>query len=219
MGFINQKVYNYAINYRESVFWDTVCHCDKFSMLHPETLVLLSYFSRESTGHILEIGSFFGGSTVALASAISDTTKKVLTIEKGGAYLAHPYYPSSDIIRDLRLNINKFHLNKNVTIFQGSSDDPKVIQEVKRKLDGGNVGLLFIDADGDVGRDIKTFYENLQKDCIIVLDDYYSEGAKEKESIVNSWVENAKKSGFVEEICVVKWGTWFGKINKTAGLS
>jgi predicted O-methyltransferase YrrM len=77
------------------------------------------------------------------------------------------------------------------------------------------IDLLFIDADGDVGRDIERYWNLLNNNCILILDDYYTSEAPEKQTLVQKWVNNAKMRGTVCEYCIVKWGTWIGKLDKT----
>lgn len=207
-------VRNYAKEYIEHPEWDVVSKCDKFSMLHPETLTLLWYFSRNTKGWVLEIGPYVGGSTVAAASARVSDGRKIVSIEIGGSYPDHPHVPSEDIVRDLRKNIAKHGVGDNVILLNGPSYNENIVAEVNRLVGEEEVGLLFIDADGDVGRDIKTYEHLLSDGCIIILDDYVSEEAYIKVLPVRKWVTEAVKAGEVTELAVVKWGTWIGRYNK-----
>lgn len=55
----------------------------KISMLHRDTLRMMNFWSQSSKENLLEIGSYIGGGTIALAMG---TKKKVISIEVGGAY-------------------------------------------------------------------------------------------------------------------------------------
>ena len=184
-------------------------------MLHQETLTLLHYFSSKTKNFILEIGPYIGGSTLALASPRNEHEQMVLTIEPGGSYLNHPHLPSKNILSDLRQNILKYKQEKKVAIFQGYSYEENIISKIKKVVGPKTIDLLFIDADGDVGRDVSAFWDKLSNECILVLDDYFTSHSPEKQTLVQRWVNNEKINGKISELCVVKWGTWFGKINKT----
>ena len=207
-------VRDYAKNHIEHNEWNVVSRCDKFSMLHPETLTLLWYFSRNTKGWALEIGPYVGGSTVAAASARINDGRKIISIEVGGAYPEHPHVPSKDIISDLKGNIAKHGVASNVVLLNGPSYNESIIAEVNRLVGEEKIDLLFIDADGDVGRDIKIFEHLLSDGCIMILDDYASEEAYIKVLPVRKWITEAVEEGVVTELAVVKWGTWIGRHNK-----
>src|SRR5947209_9149918 len=84
-------VERYAKNWKAHSLCDFIIRCKTFSMLHQETLLLLNFLSRRAKGAILEIGSYTGAATVALAQGVKDRGKgnALVTIEAGGAY-AHP---------------------------------------------------------------------------------------------------------------------------------
>src|SRR5215471_3383892 len=60
------------------------------SMLHMDVLLLIYHFARFSTGNVLEIGPYLGGSTIAAAFGAreSELQKKIVTVEAGG-HLKH----------------------------------------------------------------------------------------------------------------------------------
>lgn len=184
-------------------------------MLHDETLSLLRYFSSQTYNGVLEIGSYIGGSTIALGDGRRGRAKGVISIEPGGQYLNHPHLPSSNILDDLKNNIKRFNLENEILLLEGTSYNKENIKIVDELFGSNGIDLLFIDADGEVGRDINNFFSILNDQCILILDDYCSPGAPEKEMVVKKWVDEQKETNQVTELGVVLWGTWVGKLNKT----
>jgi len=82
---------------------------------------------------------------------------------------------------------------------------------VNRILDGKKIGLLFLDADGNVERDFELYRGRLSRGSILVYDDYPSEQAPEKQTTIKAWVDQAVASGLVENPGVYRWGTWVGR--------
>lgn len=180
------------------------------SMLHQETLSLLHYFAGRVRGAILEIGPYTGGSTMAMATAIHDVP--LITIEMGGVQ-AHPHLPSTDILADLDANLREMKVRDRVTIIAGFSNAPETIRAVESNLAGRRIDLLFVDADGEVGRDFAIYREFLADRAIIVCDDYETSDpvAREKQGPVREFVTEAIASGLLRDLGVFRWGTWFGQ--------
>ena len=142
-------------------------------------------------------------------------TSPSASIEPGGQYLNHPHLPSSNILNDLKNNLKRFNLENEILLLEGTSYNEKNIKIVDELFGSNGIDLLFIDADGEVGRDIKNYFSILNDQCILILDDYCSPGAREKEMVVKKWVDEQKETNQVTELGVVLWGTWVGKLNKT----
>ena len=174
-------------------------------------------FALGAKGGILEIGPYVGGSTIAIASGLRDRTPlPFASIERGGRDLAHPDYPSQDILRDLKFNLQVHKLSSYVKVIEGESGNPKVCAEVFKTFGHDGIGMLFIDADGEIGRDMDLYGSLLKPDCILVFDDYAAPGARHKELRVRSIVDKKVASGRLEPFGVFGWGTWFGryKVNR-----
>ena len=187
--------------------WIPIQTCRKFSMLHPETLSLLYHFSANTNGFALEIGPYIGGSTVAIASA--KTEKKTISIEIGGSY-AHPTLPSNDIIADLKKNLTNNNVHHKVFLLEGDCASKEMISKANEIVGNDKIELLFIDADGHIERDMQNYGHLLSKDCILIFDDY--KVSEPKSQYINEWIDAALKEKKVEELAVVKWGTWIGKL-------
>jgi predicted O-methyltransferase YrrM len=114
------------------------------SMLHIDVLVLIYHFARFGAGNVLEIGLYIGGSTIAAAFGARDsgTKKKIITIE-AGATVKHFRLSSRNIIKDLKKNVARFGVAKDVTLINGRSSDEAIISEVRRRLSSREVSLLF----------------------------------------------------------------------------
>jgi len=187
-----------------------IAEAKAISMLHEEVLALLYYFVVGSQAAVVEIGAYVGGSTVILAEAAKDFRKDpILSIEVGGRH-DHPDIPSDDIFEDLRKNVEHFGMSDHVRLLKGWSNDPDICGTVKSAVAPLGIGVLIIDADGNVDRDLKLYAEVLNDKAILILDDYCTPSAKEKETLVRKWVDQAESDGSVISLGVWGWGTWIG---------
>ena len=182
----------------------------QISMLHEHVLMLLRLFVIASRGAVLEIGSYIGGATMVLAATAKEFRKgPVISIEPGGVH-DHPDIPSADIFSDLVRNVEKTSASDYVRLLNGFSSDPNVVELVNQASCGKKIDLLIIDADGDIGRDFVTYHTLLKPGAIVVLDDYSSRLAPEKERPVKKWVDQAVSGGTLSPLGVWGWGTWIG---------
>jgi predicted O-methyltransferase YrrM len=191
----------------------------KFSMLHVEVLLLLRLFARAARGGILEIGPYIGGSSIAIGSGVRDGGgSPFVSVEHGGVgeelggiYSQHPQIPSSDILGDLRRNLDAEGLTGFVTLIEGKSDAPDVVQAVHEACKDALIDLLFIDADGQIDRDLASYGSLLSPNALLVFDDYTATGAQGKELVVHAQVDAAVQAGRFESFGVYGWGTWIGR--------
>lgn len=188
---------------------------NNFSMLHPETLRILWEFSALSSGPILELGPYMGGSTIAMALASGN--KPVITIEKGGSY-NHPQLPSQDIIADLKQNLALYGVDKKVSVIEGHNDAQATIDAVRSELKGKKAGLVFMDSDGRLDRDFPVYRQFLTDDAFVVFDDYETEAAAEKSALVRPFVQNGIKEGYLTEFGIYPWGTWVGRYKENQSV-
>ncbi|MBX9775408.1 MAG: class I SAM-dependent methyltransferase [Xanthobacteraceae bacterium] len=179
------------------------------SMLHIDSRLALDQCATKCRGAILEIGAFVGGGTITMASAMkrSGNEAPVLAIEVGGSS-ENPLMPSNDIIRDLKSNLDRYGVVDRVTIIEGWSNE--VLGDVERLLAGHKIGLLVIDADGEVIRDICIYRKVLQRGAAIVIDDYASNEPNIKSPVVRAAVEKLVSDGLLRKTKILPWGTWFG---------
>lgn len=182
-------------------------------MLHEETLTLLNYAGRRART-VLEIGPYIGGSTVAIGDGLKSVADPMhLIVEVGGAYLEHPHYPTSDIVRDLKAHIAEHQL-VGTHLIEGWSHLPATFNAVTRALGERKVDLLFIDADGNTEENFQLYRLYLSPQCMIVLDDFliYEEYASGKQADVRAWVGDAIDAGIVRDLGTFLWGTWAGQM-------
>jgi predicted O-methyltransferase YrrM len=180
------------------------------SMLHPDVLQLVYHLAYIISGAVLEIGAFRGGSTVAAALGVRDAgiPRKVLTIEPGGPLRRHPL-ATRDILRSLKRNLARQGLAQSVTIFQGRSQEQRIIAEVFETLGSDQLGLLIIDADGGVKRDLECFGQKLMDGCWIVIDDYG--GPADKGAPTKSQVDELVAHGKLVPLGYYGFATWVGQ--------
>lgn len=198
-----------------------VSSAKRISMLHLETLSILWQLAHLTSGTVLEIGPYIGGSSVVLADALKPSGRKLLSIEKGGVYSTHDALPSFDIISDLRKNLSKYEVADVVDLIVGDIKDIRVQNELDQKVADESVSLLFIDADGHVERDFPTVEKYLQDGAFVVFDDYESLDWNEsadwssfKQALVRPYVEKGLKEGYFETLGIFPWGTWVGRFHR-----
>lgn len=181
------------------------------SMLHEQTLSVLWQLAHAARGTILELGPYVGGSTAVIADAIQPGGRRLITVEMGGGYEAHPHLPSKDIIADLEGNLARFGVRDAVTIVKGMNYAPETVEAVAGHLKGEKVGLLFIDSDFEFERYFSLYTPFLNNGSFLVFDDFESEGAPEKAALVKPFVERGIRDGFLHDLGVYPWGTWVGQ--------
>jgi predicted O-methyltransferase YrrM len=189
----------------------------KISMLHTDVLTILYMLVRESQGAILEIGPYIGGSSIAISKGLESMgqggKRKYLTIESGGKYLEHPDLPSNDIIGDLTCNLTKYGYRDWMQLIQGWSGEKHVMDALMSKLAGDSIGLLFIDADGNVDRDFKLYLPLCSDNCYLVIDDYT--GPETLKALPTKiCIDGLVADGVLEAFGIYGWGTWIGRLMK-----
>jgi predicted O-methyltransferase YrrM len=209
--FEEQPLVRLARSYRRDPWWPELeCLC-RISMLHFETLYLLRSLAARTNNAIIEVGPYIGGSTIALGRGLQmGGGGPLISVEMGGSYPSHAV-PTNDIITDLKRNVEAYGLTGVAHIIEGFTTDAAVDAAVNRILEGRTIGLLFLDADGNVERDFELYRGRLSRGSILVYDDYITEEAPEKQSKIKSWVDQAVASGLVENLGLYRWGTWVGR--------
>ncbi|PPC88843.1 MAG: hypothetical protein CTY34_13225 [Methylobacter sp.] len=181
-------------------------------MLHTDILVLLYHFAKHSKGAVLEIGSYLGGATVAMGYGIIDSAQSTpfVTIEPGGSYPHHPWLPTYDILTDLKSNLKKWQIDAYVSLESGNSRDEAVVNSVKQKFENKGIGLLCIDADGEINEDFTIYSHLLNPGAYLVVDDYFCGELKAvpTRNAIDALVDNKK----IECLGIYGWGTWVGRV-------
>ena len=182
------------------------------SMLHADVLALLYHFGKYATSPLLELGPFTGGATIAIARGLADAGSglKVISVELGGAS-GHPTYATPDIVAGFHSNLGERGLAAHSELVVGYSRDEAVLAEVARLAGTARFGCLLIDSDGHVDADLQLYGPLLSPGALLVVDDYYSPGAPEKEVTTRRELDELAERRVLEPFGVHGWGTWFGK--------
>jgi L-amino acid N-acyltransferase YncA len=185
---------------------------DKHSMLHLDALILIYHFAKICSGHILEVGAFVGGATIAAAFGVRDSgqSKKLIAIEPGGS-VKHKRLGTRNILRDLERNLAKHRVSEMVTLIKGRSFDPATMSAVHQVVGPGEIGLLILDADAAKRRDIKCYGKKLADGCWMVIDDYYGPDSNTKITPSRDDVDALVAAGCLEPLGFYGWSTWVGR--------
>ena len=182
------------------------------SMWLPETICAATVAAVVTKGAVLEIGTYVGGATVALARGAGLAGRRVVSVDKGGEHLAHPTLPSKDILTDLRANVQRFGVAESVTIVGGNYGSESTRAEMTQGLRHEKVGLACIDADGHVDRTINIVAPYLTDEAVLIIDDYESIGASDKAPLTKVTVDRLCDIGYLETWGVLGGETWIGQI-------
>jgi predicted O-methyltransferase YrrM len=180
------------------------------SMLDIDAIVILYHCAKTSVGDILEIGSYVGGATVAMAMGVRDSgmKKKIIGIERG-CRVDHPRVGTKDSFKDLRMNLKRFGFLDQVTLINGRSFDPATIATVRQLSGPRQIGLFFFDADANVRRDINCYGDRFADHCWIAVDDYL--GGADKSAQLRMQVDELVGAGRLEPLGFYGLGTWIGR--------
>jgi phosphinothricin acetyltransferase len=185
---------------------------DKYSMLHLDVLILIYHFAKICAGHIVEIGAFVGGATIAAAFGVRDSGRKknLIAIEPGGS-VKHKRLGTRNILRDLERNLAREDVANSVTLIKGHSFKPETTTAVDRALGRDQVGLLILDADAAKRRDIDCYRQRFADECWMVIDDIYGADSNEKITPSRADVDALVGAGLVEPLGFYGWSTFVGR--------
>jgi predicted O-methyltransferase YrrM len=180
------------------------------SMLGIDAIVMLYHCAKISAGDILEIGSYIGGATIAMAMGVRDsgTEKKIISIERG-CRVDHPRVGTRDSFKDLKKNLKRFGFLDQVTLINARSFDPSAIAMVRQTLGSHQIGLFVFDADANVRRDINCYSDRFADRCWMVIDDYM--GGANKSERLRMQVDELVDAGRLEPLGFYGFGTWIGR--------
>jgi predicted O-methyltransferase YrrM len=180
------------------------------SMLSIDAIVTLYHCAKVSVGNILEVGSYVGGATIAMAMGVRDSgeEKKIMSIERG-CRVEHPRIGTKDSFKDLRKNLKRFGFLDRVTLINGRSFDPSTIAVVRQVSGPRQIGLFVFDADANVRRDINCYCDRFANHCWMVIDDYL--GGANKSERLRMPVDELVSAGRLEPLGFYGFGTWIGR--------
>ena len=179
-------------------------------MLGIDAIVMLYHCSKVSVGDILEIGSYIGGGTIAMAMGVRDSgeEKKIISIERG-CRVDHPRVGTKDSFKDLKKNLKRFGFLDRVTLINGRSFDPSTVAMVRQIASPRQIGLFVFDADANVRRDINCYSDRFGDRCWMVIDDYL--GGANKSAQLRIQVDELVGAGRLEPLGFYGLGTWIGR--------
>ena len=179
-------------------------------MLSIDTIVMLYHCAKVSAGNILEVGSYVGGATIAMAMGVRDSgeEKKIVSIERG-CRVEHPRIGTKDSFKDLTKNLKRFGFLERVTLINGRSFDPSTIAMVRQVFGPRQIGLFVFDADANVRRDINCYCDRFADHCWMVIDDYL--GSANKSERLRMQVDELVSAGRLEPLGFYGLGTWIGR--------
>ncbi|MDK2967202.1 class I SAM-dependent methyltransferase [Lacrimispora sp.] len=130
---------------------------------------IYDYALNAPIGIVVDIGPAQGGSTICFAKAMlkNQKLKKIISIDKFYESAALKYY--DDVNRNINViqeNLQYFGLDNNMVDFV-TFDELDTTDEFSEKI-----SILFIDADGSLDRDFKSYFNQVVTDGIIIIDDY-----------------------------------------------
>jgi hypothetical protein len=180
------------------------------SMLGIDALVILYHCAKVSVGNILEVGSYIGGATIAMAMGVRDSSaeKKIISIERG-CRVDHPRVGTKDSFKDLRKNLKRFGFLDQVNLINGRSFDPNTIALVQQISGSRQIGLFVFDAGANVRRDINNYGDRFADRCWMVIDDYL--GGANKSERLRMQVDELVSAGRLETLGFYGFGTWIGR--------
>jgi hypothetical protein len=180
------------------------------SMLSIDAIVMLYHCAKVSAGNVLEVGSYVGGATIAMAMGVRDSgeEKKIISIERG-CCVEHPRIGTKDSFKDLRKNLRRFGFLDRVTLINGRSFDPSTITVVRQVFGPRQIGLFVFDADANVRRDINCYCDQFADHCWMVIDDYL--GGANKSERLRIQVDELVSAGRLEPLGFYGLGTWIGR--------
>ncbi len=180
------------------------------SMLGIDAIVMLYHFAKVCSGDILEIGSYIGGATIAMAMGVRDSgaQKKIISIERG-CRVEHPRVGTQDSFKDLKRNLKRFGFADQVTLINGHSFDPQTVAAVRQMCGPRQIGLFVFDADANVRRDIDCYADRFADRCWMAIDDYL--GGANKSERLRVQVDELVDAGRLEPLGFYGFGTWVGR--------
>ena len=96
-------------------------------------------------------------------------------------------------------------------LLKGASGDPEITSAIREKLGDDQIGLLILDADGEVRRDIDCYRDRLTDGCWTIIDDYAGPASNIKVPATKAGVDALVAAGSLEPLGLYGWSTWVGR--------
>jgi len=180
------------------------------SMVSPMVHIMAAAGYDICPGPIVEIGAYCGGMTCSLGLLARKAGFPVFSFELGISHPTHPTHPTSDTLSDMHDNIAVFGIEKTVTII------PDKFENAFSAIGDAVATMLVIDAYGDVRDKMNAIQGRLAPGAFVIVDDYFQSGRRStsKCRITRAHVNELVAAGVLEEIDIVRYGTWIGRYRK-----
>jgi predicted O-methyltransferase YrrM len=174
-------------------------------MLHLDIYAFLyNCVSNLTSGSILEIGTWTGGITVVIALAIqSNPNRNNIEFVAVEAWDVPYNYCMQNLINSLPDNDLSGYVKCLNTV---SAPSNNTLHSELKKLHTP-IKLLTIDADGQIARDLRQYLPYCDKDCIIVIDDWFTTPENGKLQSTQQCINILVNRGILKIIGVYGWGT------------
>ncbi|WP_158234115.1 class I SAM-dependent methyltransferase [Oceaniglobus indicus] len=143
-------------------------------MSRPVYDALFDAVARETPDHILEIGTAHGAGTIAMALGAESrgAATRIQTVDTLEALADIPSsradYGDAKANEDIvRGNFDRAGVASRISLFVGRSDVFAASQSPGDPM----IGMLVLDADGRIDRDLLLFHARMTRNCLIVVDD------------------------------------------------
>lgn len=187
----------------------------KISMLDPVTLAALGFLARISDGHILEIGAYQGGGTMAILDGLDGQQRELHTVEAGGSFILDPEQPPFDIHAAFQQNMTARNYEDRVTLHKHTvMREPDKDQVLRETLGPASVGLYIHDASARFKVIFDNFKTCLKSPCIVVIDDLmldtYNQAPDDKSSTVWQGLATLFSEQNFQPLTMIEAGTLIG---------
>lgn len=171
-------------------------------MLDPMLYKIFYDLGRKNKNSIfLEIGGAHGAVSISVALGIkkNNGNGKIIVFEKCFDGSRSRYGNYNDNYKILTNNLKSYEVEKHINLIPEVLSDESYIK-AKKILNNKKIDFLIIDADGLLHRDFSYFYENVENDGYIIIDDYdHTKQEKKKKWITCRIVDIFLKHNLVKK--------------------
>jgi precorrin-6B methylase 2 len=193
-------------------------------MLDPLVYRRIAELAAHAHGDILEIGTAHGAATIAAALG-APSRHRIVTIDRFVGGLCGRYGDVDANVRLVRENFANFGVSEKIDLLVSD-----VADAASTLPDDQKFGMMIIDADGAIDRDLSLFYDRLSPAAPIVIDDYGSRRVRvvwrrwrqvavdQKHRLTADLVDYFESKGYIKRNYIVG-ETWFGQKSATTSTA
>lgn len=185
-------------------------------LLDPAIYRTIFLLSKNVDKNIIEIGTAHGAATIAAALGAPENTI-VYSIDKIAGGSRDDYGSLEENIKIISDNFKYFQVENKISFHIGNSEE--LIDKIPH---GEPIGMLILDADGAIDRDFRLYFNILEGNAPIVIDDYRPEYihaistskntifVDQKYRLTSYFIDYFEQSGLIVREKVIKH-TYFGR--------